>query len=141
MDADGQHNPTQLAQIINYLDQGYALVLGVRDRFQRVGEALFAVCALHLWQISDPLCGMKGYAIDLYRQTGQFDHRQSIGTELAVRSVVAGCRFIEMPIMTRDRADAPRFGRSLSANYRILRALVILLVSYGLRRARRPHAR
>ena len=131
IDADGQHNPDQLATMINYLDQGYALVLGVRDRLQRVGEVVFARCAQKLWGMSDPLCGMKAYALALYQQAGGFDTCQSIGSELAVRSVAHGCHYVEMPIITRDRMDAPRFGRTLKANYKILRAMAIMVYRYG----------
>jgi glycosyltransferase involved in cell wall biosynthesis len=131
IDADGQHNPAQLREMIGYLDDGYQMVLGVRDRFQRAGEWLFARCARRLWSMSDPLCGMKGYSMELYRRAGQFDTVQSIGSELAVRSRMAGARTVEMPVFTRNRADASRFGRRLSANYKILRALSMLLLYYG----------
>jgi glycosyltransferase involved in cell wall biosynthesis len=134
IDADGQHNPEQLREMIGYLDDGYQMVLGVRDRFQRLGERLFARCASFLWSVSDPLCGMKGYSVELYRMAGQFDTVRSIGTELAVRSKLA--RTIEMPIVTRHRVDAPRFGRRIAANYKILRALVMLVTTYGGRKRR-----
>lgn len=130
IDADGQHNPEQLREMIAHLEQGNDVVLGVRDRFQRIGETIFAKCARMLWRISDPLCGMKGYRIGLYRKLGHFDSFQSIGSELAVRSVAAGCKFVEMPVITRDRADAPRFGRVMSANRRILRAMFILMARH-----------
>ena len=136
IDADGQHNPEQLGEFTRNLDAGYQLVLGVRDRFQRAGERIFARCASRLWSVSDPLCGMKGYSIELYKQAGSFDTLGSIGSELAVRSVVAGARAIEIPVFTRDRADAPRFGRRLGANLKILRALVMLTAVYGTRRVR-----
>jgi glycosyltransferase involved in cell wall biosynthesis len=134
IDADGQHDPEQLREMIDYLNAGYEMVLGVRDRFQRVGELLFARCASRLWSLSDPLCGMKGYTIELYRRAGRFDTLRSIGSELAVRSKLAGARTIEMPILTRDRVGAPRFGRRLAANYKILRALILVLIVYGIRK-------
>lgn len=135
IDADGQHNPAQLADMIGHLEQGYELVLGVRDRFQRIGEVIFARCSKRLWQISDPLCGMKGYTLDLYRKAGYFDSFQSIGSELAVRSMVHGCRFIEIPIITRDRLDAPRFGRRFTANCKILRAMLMVIFLYCIRKS------
>lgn len=131
MDADGQHNPAQLDEMIGYLEQGYELVLGVRDRFQRVGETVFGLVGRPLWHMSDPLCGMKAYNLALYRQVGHFDRFKSIGTELAARSLVNGCRAIEMPVITRDRLDAPRFGRRFAANYKIFRAMAILMFMHG----------
>lgn len=127
MDADGQHNPAQLQEYLRHLGSGYDLVLGVRDRLQRVGETLFAAVGKRLWGISDPLCGMKGYRMETYRTIGVFDSFRSIGTELAVRSVASGYRFIELPVLTRDRRDAPRFGRRFGANMKIIRALLILV--------------
>ena len=126
-DADGQHNVQQIGEFIGLLDQGYDLVLGVRDRQQRVAERIFAFVARRVWGISDPLCGMKGYRVALYRQNRRFDGIRSIGTELAIRSVARGARVIERPTVIRDRADSPRFARQLSANAKILRALVILI--------------
>jgi glycosyltransferase involved in cell wall biosynthesis len=138
IDADGQHDPEQLRQMIAYLDGGYELVLGVRDRFQRAAEWLFARCGRLWWSVSDPLCGMKGYAIELYLRAGSFDDLGSIGTQLAIRSKLAGARTIEMPIATRMRADTPRFGRRFSANYKILRALARLIMARGAWDSRRP---
>ena len=130
-DADGQHNPQQLGEFVRLLEDGYDMVLGVRDRQQRVGERLFSLVARCLWGVSDPLCGMKAYRMSLYREIGCFDTFGSIGTELAVRSIARGAKAIERKTVIRDRADAPRFGRKLAANIRILRALAIL-VSLGL---------
>jgi glycosyltransferase involved in cell wall biosynthesis len=127
LDADGQHNPQQIADFIALLDSGYALVLGVRDRQQRLAEHVFAWVAQRVWGLADPLCGMKGYQMALYRRQRVFDSFGSIGTELAVRSAARGVRRVERPTVIRERADSPRFGRRLSANLRILRALCILL--------------
>lgn len=135
IDADGQHNPAQLIQMIALLDEGNELVLGIRDRFARIGETIFARCANFLWGVPDPMCGMKGYATSLYTSAGRFDRYKLIGSELAVRSIVAGCRTARMKIIVRDRVDAPRFGRLLSANYRILRAMFILMFMYPPRKA------
>jgi hypothetical protein len=108
----------------------------VRDRFQRVGETVFGVVGRTLWRMSDPLCGMKAYSLALYRQVGHFDAFKSIGTELATRSLVNGARFVEMPVITRDRMDAPRFGRRFAANYKIFRAMTILMCMYACGRLR-----
>lgn len=135
IDADGQHNPAQLTQMIALLDEGNELVLGIRDRFARIGETIFARCANFLWGVADPMCGMKGYATSLYTRAGHFDRYKLIGSELAVRSIVAGCRTAKMDIIVCDRLDAPRFGRRISANYRILRAMFILMFMYSPRKA------
>lgn len=140
MDADGQHNPQLLEAYIEHLDQGVDLVLGVRHRLQRIAESIYSWVAHRVWQVSDPLCGMKAYKMALYHRYGHFDNCQSVGTELAIHAIADGSCFVELPIRTRPRTDAPRFGRTLAANYRILRAMLIVLGRYGRGRQQRPQA-
>lgn len=127
VDADGQHDTQQLQDFIRCLDDGNDLVIGVRPRAQRVAEALFSRVARVLWQVRDPLCGMKAYRMSLYRAVGHFDSFRSIGTELSIRSVAGGCKFVQLPTRIRDRQDAPRFARGLAANWKITRAMLILV--------------
>lgn len=127
IDADGQHKPEQLIEFIRFLDEGYELVLGVRDRMPRISELIFARLSKVLWGISDPLCGMKAYHINTYKRLGAFSTFQSIGTELAVATRMSGVSFHELPIHINDRLDKPRFGSILSANLRILKAASILV--------------
>jgi glycosyltransferase involved in cell wall biosynthesis len=125
MDADGQHNPLLLQQFIDELDKGVDIVLGVRDRRQRFAEHAFAWIAQRLWSIKDPLCGMKGYDMDVYRQLGHFDSYRSIGTELAIFAARRGLEITQIPVKTAERIGAPRFGRRIVGNLRILRALFL----------------
>lgn len=125
MDADGQHNPELLGRFAQELEQGADVVIGVRDRKQRLAEHLFAYVTKWLWGIKDPLCGMKGYRMSVYNRLGHFDAFGSIGTELALFAVRNRYRLSQIPVPTRDRVGAPRFGRLLHANFLILRALLL----------------
>ena len=102
-----------------------AVVVGVRDRFQRVAERMFSWVARARWSLRDPLCGMKGYRVEVYRALGHFDSYGSIGTELAIFAAARGYRIVEIPVRTRERVGVPRFGRLLLGNWRILRALLL----------------
>ncbi len=128
IDADGQHNPSLIEEYIKRFDEGYELVLGVRDKTQRISEKIFSIISMLLWNIKDPLCGMKGYDISFYNKEAGFNSFESIGTEFAVYSVISGKRYAEIPILTRARLDAPRFGRGLRANFKIIRALFTLII-------------
>ncbi len=129
MDADGQHAPEILQQFIEKFDQSYDLVVGIRPRNARVAERLFSLVIRSLYGIRDPMCGMKGYNLGLYRELGHFDSYQSIGTELMLYCLRQGCRTDQFPVPIRHRTGgSPRFGRAISANYRILRALVLGLI-------------
>lgn len=124
MDADGQHNPAGLEAFKVELLQGADLVLGVRDRHQRISESIFAVTGKLVWAITDPLCGMKGYRLSHLQRLGHFDSYKSIGTEYALRCARSNLRIHEVPVLTRDRTGLSRFGAGFKPNFRILRAIV-----------------
>jgi glycosyltransferase involved in cell wall biosynthesis len=125
LDADGQHNPLLLEQFVVALDQGASVIFGVRGRFQRLAERIFSWVARARWKIIDPLCGMKGYRMEIYRELGHFDSYGSIGTELAIFAVIQGYRVVQIPVQTRERVGSPRFGHRILGNWRILRSLYL----------------
>ena len=127
LDADGQHDPSLLQGFISGLENGASHVLGVRRSQARIAEHIFALYTRIRYGVLDPLCGMKGYRRDFYESVGYFDSYKSIGTELMLRSVSSGVAFEQVHFHVRERLDAPRFGRLISANLRILRALLIWL--------------
>jgi glycosyltransferase involved in cell wall biosynthesis len=131
MDADGQHDGTLVGKFVQALSDGADLVVGVRDRRQRFAEHVFAWVGRIKWKIRDPLCGMKGYRLELFRELGHFDSYDSIGTELAIYAAKRGKKIVQIPIVTRDRLDQARFGRRFSANKRILHALWVGLATHG----------
>ncbi|MCJ0764273.1 glycosyltransferase family 2 protein [Variovorax terrae] len=126
LDADGQHTPELLVEFVAKLKAGAAVVLGVRDRKARLAEHVFAWYTRR-FGIADPLCGMKAYRIDVYRALGHFDAYRSIGSELALFAARNGYRLASVPVKVRDRVGEPRFGRKLSANLKIFRALALSL--------------
>lgn len=128
MDADGQHNPAILSEFIKKLEAGADVVIGVRDRRQRLAEHVFAWIARAAWGIKDPLCGLKGYRISVYNELGHFDSYNSIGTELAIFSAKRKKKIYQIPVNTRDRLDAPRFGHRSIANFKIFRACCYAIV-------------
>uniref|UniRef100_UPI00397E10D0 glycosyltransferase n=1 Tax=Salmonella sp. ZJHZ19_0081 TaxID=3159587 RepID=UPI00397E10D0 len=63
MDADGQHLPSCVCKVIDLLiEDKLDLVVGKRPRFARFSEYLYSVYFSWLFNISDPLCGLKGYS-------------------------------------------------------------------------------
>ena len=130
MDADGEHDPDCLpAFAVPLLEGGVPLVLGIRPRRQRLSETVMGWWVKLRFGVDDALCGMKGYHAALYRENSGFDHRGSIGTELAINTIRRGHAFVQVSVSGTSRADRPRFGSLLRANYRIFRALFLTIVT------------
>jgi glycosyltransferase involved in cell wall biosynthesis len=131
IDADGQHDPAVLGSFVQALVDGADVAIGVRDHLPRFSERIFAFTAAALWGIRDPLCGMKGYTTRLFMELGHFDCYDSVGTELVIYAARHKRRITQIPITTRRRQDAPRFGNSFRSNIRILRSLIRGLVAHA----------
>jgi glycosyltransferase involved in cell wall biosynthesis len=124
LDADGQHIPSHINNILLELHNGADLVVGVRDKFQRVSETIFARISNFLWSIQDPLCGMKGYNLSKIKFIKKLSTYSSIGTELTIRAARSGWVIRQIPITTREREGKSRFGSGLYSNWLIFRAMI-----------------
>ena len=127
-DADGQHSVNMLPKYISHLEKDIDLVLGIRPTTQRFSESIFKIYTKFFINWNDPLCGMKGYSMKLYKNKGGFDSYNSIGTELAAYGIVNGYKYVEINIPTIARYDSPRFGSRIRANIVILKALINLIL-------------
>jgi glycosyltransferase involved in cell wall biosynthesis len=125
LDADGQHDPALVTEFRAALDAGADVVAGVRATQPRLSEKLFARLAHWRYGVADPMCGMKGYRMEIWQALGHFDSYGSIGSELLLHAVSSGARVVERPVPIRPRSGQSRFGGSLRANGRILRAMCI----------------
>ena len=130
IDADGQHDPRILSDFLEVINRGADLVVGRRDRLQRISERVFSLVATWAWGVHDPLCGMKAYNLDLLEEYGPFDTGSSVGTEFTLRLIRNGISFEELPVKTFPRLDKPRFGGVIKANVRIFRALFNALTKH-----------
>ena len=122
-DADGQHSAAMLNEYIENLKQGVNLVLGVRPKTARVAEWIFMLYTQMKFNWKDPLCGMKGYSMELYRKQGYFDSYCSIGTELAYFGLLHNYSYVQLPITIENRLDVSRFDSVMQSNWRIIKSL------------------
>jgi len=128
LDADGQHSASAIGLFTLELEAGADLVIGIRDRRQRWAESLFSLIGKRLWGIDDPLCGMKGYRLDLVQAAGRIDTYSSVGTEFCIRAARSRCQIHQVNVSTSSRIGASRFGGGLRANLKILRAIWLALI-------------
>ena len=124
LDADGQHDPQRVQQLLDAIQAGAFVALGVRHQRARWAEHVFSWFTRWRWGIVDPLCGLKAYRTEVYRALGHFDACQSIGTELMLFAARQHLPIRQIPFTVSERLDQPRFGHRVSANWRILKALL-----------------
>jgi len=129
LDADGQHRSDAIQKVFTRLHDGAELVVGRRDRHQRIAEVLFAWISHLVWHIADPLCGIKGYNLDRLRTVTPLWTYNSVGTELTLLGVRSGWRVDQVSVHTNLRPGPSRFGGGIKANWIIFRALVVGLLN------------
>lgn len=131
MDADGQHRQESAQQLISAICC-CDVAIGLRHKKQRVAEFIAGWIGTLFWGINDPFSGLKLYRLESCRKLGNFDTRKLVGAEMLVRAHCSGLELMGIPIQTAERADSPRFGRTLRANFKIARATVLLVgISLG----------
>mgnify|MGYP003972984593 CR=1 FL=1 len=125
-DADGQHNPVMLTEYVEYLKNGKDLVLGIRAKPARIAELLFMKSTQIYFNWKDPLCGMKGYSMKIYRDQGYFDSYGSIGTQLSIFGLLNRYSYVQLPINILKRKDKSRFYSAFLSNFSVLRLFIRL---------------
>ena len=128
LDADNQHDPKDLKKFIKYLDNGYDVVVGKRPNYARFAEKIYGKITNYLFGFCDPLCGMKGYKISVYKKLGHFDNLNSVGTHLVMYAAKRKLSIKEIDINIKDRLDQSRFGLSLVGNFKIFKSMIITIV-------------
>lgn len=122
-DADGQHSSKMLAEYISYIKNGKYIVLGIRPKPARIAEWVFMAYTRIKFNWKDPLCGMKGYSMKLYRKQGYFDLCKSTGTELAIFALKNGYPSVQLSVPITKRQDSPRFYSAVVSNFLIIKSL------------------
>ncbi len=125
MDADGQHQASLLPNYISLLRDTVDVVIGVRPSKARIAESIFALITTLRYGIRDPLCGMKGYRMHVYKKLGHFGSYGSVGTELVIFSAKQGYRLAQVDVPIKKRDGASRFGSTIKANLRISKAIIL----------------
>ncbi|QWD18354.1 glycosyltransferase family 2 protein [Polynucleobacter paneuropaeus] len=127
VDADGQHDITNIPLFLSVINSSRKidLLIGIREVFPRVGEKIMSYFFRLVWGVFDPLCGLKAYNLDFYRNNlpvikKTFD---SIGTEIMLNYLVHNSVIHQESIKILERIDAPRYGDTWRVNIRILKSI------------------
>lgn len=124
-DADGELSSNSIKEVLELLDTNVLLVVGKRTSKNRYIENFFGAASFFAFGIHDPLCGMKGYSVKLYKEYGRFDTQQMIGTELLALAIRDKVLIKETNVDVSKRYGNSRFGGSFSSFLKISRVIYL----------------
>lgn len=121
IDADGQLPPNYIRFFKKKLKLNSDIVCGVRSRVDRIGEKIFLFFSKIVWNLQDPLCGMKGYSFNYIKKF--FNKKisfNSICTELLIKGKKRKINITELKIKNKIRLDESRFGSGILTEIKIV---------------------
>ena len=123
-DADGQLEADAIGRALAVIEQGDAeMVLGQRSSMPRFSEILFGSYTRLRFGVPDILCGLKAFAMPVYRKHRKSMNRPTVFTGIALAALRAKTRFTLIPVAVQPRAGTSRFGNNWRANQRIIASL------------------
>ena len=156
-DADGQHDPTQVAALLAALDDGADLVIGSRFAAPEAGSEYgvgrlrggamailrVAVRLLSGRSFSDTSSGFRAFSAPLLAFYAAEYPNEYLGdtVEALLLACQAGFRVVEVPVTMRVRAGGTPSTQSVKLVYHYLRALLSLLSRAPIRRRERAQRR
>lgn len=148
LDADGQHDPTQIVLLERALEAGADMAIGSRfapesQRYRISPVRLGAMAVLRLVvrhvsgrRFTDTSSGFRAFrrpVIEFFARNYPYEYMESV--EALVLAVAAGFEVHEVPIVMRSRRGGEPSNRSLRLPYHYARLLLTIAVSA----ARRPN--
>jgi glycosyltransferase involved in cell wall biosynthesis len=145
-DADGQHDPQEIARLTAALDAGADMVVGNRfggeEHSYSVGRLRWGAMRLLRLAIqvlagrtfSDTSSGFRAFSrpmLEFFARTYPVEYMDSV--EALLLACYAGFRVDEVPTTMRERSGGEPSNRSLRLLYHYLRLLIVIVSSASLR--------
>ncbi len=127
-DADGQHDPDAIPQMIDLLRTQADIVVCSRNYKQRFAEHIFSFYFRLFYSIDDPLSGLKGYNKKIFNDLPNYRPFNSYGTQILLIAASLPERYVikQLQVNCADRNDGQsRLGSSLRSNVKLLAALIM----------------
>ncbi len=150
-DADGQHDPAEIARLLPELDAGADMVIGsrfasgattyevgrVRSGAMRILR--LAVKLLSGQTITDTSSGFRGFSRPVLEYFSRNYPQEYLGdtVEALLLAAYAGYQVAEVPVAMRARGGGVPSSRNLKLLYHYLRLLIVLISTTSVRSRRR----
>jgi hypothetical protein len=127
-DADGEHQTKDLIRVIKRLKhKNVDMVIGNRDKFNRLSEHILSFLFFIKFDVKDPLSGFKAYSVKKLKKI-----KNKINTKFYLVDIITLFKaknfFIKnIHIKTKKRTDKSRVGNIFFTNIKILSLLRFIL--------------
>jgi glycosyltransferase involved in cell wall biosynthesis len=147
VDADGQHDPGQIARLLGALDEGADLVIGTRfaesdsgyevgrTRGRAMGAMRIAVRMLSGRRFTDTSSGFRAFSADViafFAETYPAEYMDSV--EALLLALRQGFAVVEVPVTMRERQAGTASNRNLRLAYHFIRLAVVMVSGASRRR-------
>jgi len=127
IDADLENDPFNIARLVEALEKGCSVVVAVRPRLPRFSERLFAATVGKHLGVMDVLSNFRAMRRERVEHIS-LCRSETFGAEFLIRAHKLGLRIGQIQVAETQRRSRPRIGGTVTANLRILEALVISLM-------------
>ena len=138
IDADLENDPENIIGLLRSLEKGHDIVVAARPNLPRFSERLFAATVGQWLGVTDVLSNFRAMRREKVESIS-LGHTETFGAEFLIRAHRVGLRIGQIQVDDTPRRSTPRIGGTLTANLRILKALVIslmILLEPSIRRSR-----
>lgn len=124
LDADNELPTKYIPKIIKVIDKTNAdIVIGNRNKLNRISEKVISLLFKFLFNIRDPLSGLKIYKRSFLKKYLNLISNNLFLVDLILFSINNGKKINTFLINVYKRKDKPRVGSSLKVNLKILKIM------------------
>jgi len=150
IDGDGQHDPRQIPQFMDYLERhpDIDVVVGSRRKGSNEGAPLMRRLFLPLfngfvnricgYNVSDYLCGFRAYRVSSLKKVmhifDDYYNAQYNATEMFIGFAYEGIKIAEISVDIKPRASGKSYKGNLKYGVNILIAVVLSLLNWSRRK-------
>lgn len=126
IDADLENDPALIPILLAKLEEGYDLVVASRSKLPRWSERLFSATVGRRIGVTDVLSNFRAIRTEQAKAI-ELQNGETFGAEFLIRANKQGLRMTEILVDPSARRKHPRIGNTITANFRILKALLRVL--------------
>ena len=120
IDADGEHDTSDIPKIVDLLSRGYCMVTTNRSQKNRISEYILGLFFNLLFSIRDPLSGYKGYNLEILTKNNIELKFNGVGTYILVKVIQSNLLISSINTKTFVREDNSRYGSGLFIELKLI---------------------